>query len=1394
MAMIEFYPELSDRKDLVICNSGKKIKDVFKDITDWKQYKIICNNRFETEEYNITDIDKIIVRRIPFAISSTFLAIMTGISIAITVAGAIVGGIMIYNNKKEAEKAQKEIEKLKNRSKDEVTNLPYLKGASNTIATGKTQPYIIGEHLNTPYILNGGNKYRGFSTISGERGEEQFYNVVLECGFNKQVFRKIYIDDITLKKFSESEPQEGKYDFESDSVFASEGSFMEIAQDGEPFETSVFNQKIIEVQTNDLLSQHEDGKVYEDKFYTLQPNSMGADVCIMFNGLRKYTDDGTPGAKTRNVIPSYSLDYAHLVAIGDDMPEEHATWVDFSFNQNGELSNTFNYNSLTQMRFNAHVDFAYDEIYGADGRKRFEEPITIKLSTPDKKPSSGSEYSDSYIQWIHSYCYNIKESEKKGSWVVERIIGEREAKLSTILGVRIRATQANEDKLKSIQIITSGCARIWDSELKSWSEKKHPTSSPASWLLEILTSEAHTPSKINDEEIDLNSFGAWFEYCEGKHTVNHVISQGMTKQALIQMILECGRASIYQNIYGKKAIAIDKIIENASGILNEQNMISFSYDKNMNRKVDGVIINYIEKRADYQEESVTIMYDGSDPEERSADSVLTTIRAQGITNQEEAIRHGYYIMKQERLRPKKCKATVGQEGLFFTPLSKFLIQHPSLKVGKGNGEIKNIILDEEEENIIGLELYDTVNLEELNNYSMIVQCVGAYNDIDYCTPMQIDIKGDSGITYEVELIKPIPINSKVIPHAHDIFSYGLDVENITDPMIIVEIDQDSDGYILTLVDYDERIVDDSENVPEYIPDFSTPQIPVKGISDYIVPTVQDIENVREEMNNKVDKIILDSSSIFRMDVTPFVLKRKNDGSFYDDLISANATKTTGDVASEDYAGIWKISYIDESGAIHEVYKSAVPEISINYHAPREAESVIIELFSDSESLRLDRQMVQSLKDGAESALVLLKDTFQSFKADGRGYIEGNPSITTEAVAYIGTEEIECLIDIARLRELNNIPGMSFSLSNSSKLKIEALEGTELPSQGRILVPVLINSQLDIKCYGYVDENQIPYKSVKKLPGAKSIILFFDFQKLEIEDVSRESIYEYTPRYLGKASEPPVVKGNYDYFLYSGERSQLHSFLPGHFYVYYNGKWSEKKDSDINQMDLVFDDMLSLVDTSEESAPVVSIVNRLVTSEAFIDKLATRIITLQEGGIIKSSNYDGQLDDEGKISKFGSVGWAIDYNGQSDFSGVNVSGKIISTKGLTHEKSFVLSLPLNTGYVEYLVRQLYSALDLMDGLSYLSCSGTLIAIIRKDNKDTVYYLYVVNCRIMNDDPDSYIDIVTTGPSFLNTSGTRDSYDNPHFRIDNYKSWMFIINGKTYRSLNDELIDLSLRINF
>lgn len=854
--------------------------------------------------------------------------------------GFIKTGVDMYDSSKEAARAQEEAEKqsrISNALNGDIASLPYIKGAKNTAATGQTQPYIIGRHLFTPYIMNGGGgSYKGWHKIGGNCGSDQYYGVVLEGGFSKQILECLNIGDVKAADFSgDSEPQDGIRSFKADSVFASPESFIEISQDGNGFESSDLNKKIVEVEANAQLKNADDDD-YEDLFYTLDKNAMSCDVIIMFNGLYAVDGKGNKTEKKRTVVPSWSSDYLDLVAQGR---AGEATWHEFTFAQadvrtsvsfktayytasevkadtrlsgdsvltesqkekiirqygsswtkslkessgswiltggkdirnsagvsfeisykysrltrgDGDeatayytpvitatqrtekkegwtiFSNDFSYNRQSQIRFCAHADFSFSDCFAesgedADGNTLFTRkgPIAVRISTPDKKDDKAR--GDCYVQYVQNTCYSESASKASGSLEPEKVVADREARLSTLIGVYIKATEANEDKLDKISVVANGVAPYLD-ENGEWEKDasgallKRPTSNAAAWTLEILTSDTHAPSKMALSEIDLDAFGKWHEHCDKNGLfVNKVLTGGAQKESLLASLAQAGRAVLYQDTDGRLSVAWDRAQDKPKMLLNAENMMSFSWKKDLSRQPDGVKMTFIESAGDvYDTDSLIRMYeqfspDGedqwADSENRSYDAEIKEIEGYGITSREQAYAYMDYVMRCARLRLKEASCQIGKEGAFLRPYDRVSVQHWAIGRGEGSTRVKSVIVNEHG-GIIGVETYEPVMMGAGEFFYAQIQCTGG-EGVSVAA-----MRAHAETARAKEIIFTRTFSGKI--SAGDIVSYGPSESAVTEDFIVQSVQPSGEGYALTLTEYDERIFKAGK-----IPDYESP--------------------------------------------------------------------------------------------------------------------------------------------------------------------------------------------------------------------------------------------------------------------------------------------------------------------------------------------------------------------------------------------------------------------------------------------------------------------------------------------------------------------------------------------------------------------------------------------
>ena len=173
-------------------------------------------------------------------------------------------------------------------------------------------------------------------------------------------------------------------------------------------------------------------------------------------------------------------------------------------------------------------------------------------------------------------------------------------------------------------------------------------------------------------------------------------------------------------------------------------------------------------------------------------------------------------------------------------------------------------------------------------------------------------------------------------------------------------------------------------------------------------------------------------------------------------------------------------------------------------------------------------------------------------------------------------------------------------------------------------------------------------------------------KTYVESTARYSVATYTPTYKGALDHIPAEFHEGDWFCWSGETTADWKY--GAIYKFKTtsdgGIWVELElDDGENQKEIMsaLKDILALNAAGANDNYYANLFAKvLVSNKAFIDSLAASMITMYKdssgkGGLIKSQNYNGTVDSNGKITNFGTLGWAIDHDGTADFANMNATG-------------------------------------------------------------------------------------------------------------------------------------------
>ncbi|MCR5621419.1 MAG: hypothetical protein K6G18_06145 [Treponema sp.] len=668
--------------------------------------------------------------------------VAAGVMIAAAVVAGVGVGVAMYKLKK-AQAAQTpaaQADKQKEVLNSDSANLPFQRGATNAIATGKTQPYVMGRHGFTPYLLTG-----KWYELSGPGGRDQYVTQALECGFGKLVFEELRADEVMLRKFTEGVPQDGHWNF-LDTPF-SQGGSCEAAQDGQPFSVlTQVNTRIASATSSQSIpyrSEIDSGSSTE-LIVTLDPYARDVTLAISFPmGLYATNkEDGSHHSTTARIGAYFSVDggsswttmpftvtvpsgnsttyvdrqtvkavkgimgQALLGKAGSQFPDyglfpvvwsqhvikgyelESETPIPTSEFPTGDavlltfqktctveppdssFGNEFSLCCTDEVRYEASRQFSWAEI--SANKAAGNRCIYVKLVNESTK--------DSYITnsacllYYESHCYDPEKSEAAGAVVDCPILEPKEMALSAMLAVRIKASAANEDKLRKINVVVRSVARTWTGE--AWTVEKTTTSNPAAILLEILTSDIHPMSRFADTELDLNSFGGLYEFCEAQRiSFNAVQTAKATKKSLVETVCGVCHASLYWNMAGILSVAWDCQQGGPLAVLDADSVIDVKVKKEYERRVDAMRLTYTE--ADTWEQKTALVKRNSSLV-LDADSVIQELTVTGPEYLPEVQKYARYIMACQNLRPKVVTVTLGREGMFFTPWTRIRLTDDAL--------------------------------------------------------------------------------------------------------------------------------------------------------------------------------------------------------------------------------------------------------------------------------------------------------------------------------------------------------------------------------------------------------------------------------------------------------------------------------------------------------------------------------------------------------------------------------------------------------------------------------------------------------------------------------------------------------------------------------------------
>ena len=807
-----------------------RLSDICPDI-DFSHAVALVKGRSVGPDFTVEKDSVVFVRRIPTGVTAAIVTMAV-----VGVCAGVAGGILLYQSRLAQEEAEKA---MKTSQLDDVEELPFCRGASNQGAQGHILPYMIGEAYFTPYR----SQPKTFH-VSGFRGEDQQCLMSFEAGYRNLVFKKVFIGDHLVWDGEDAQsPQNGRVQLMQGSRWEGDGTYLEFRQ-GEEFTDPRLNVKTVSDYYRQLLEHpyhSPDDQTWEPPkpFASECPeNTMAVDVCVLFDGLRRKDGDRYLARTVRIRLWWSNLD--------DPDPDNLEHWHEFADSEMFEQqtgsnpptyvhSGTFTYNSKRQMRFMAHRDFTASECFG--------KKISIRAYRDTPQAEKGGQ-ENCYLYFINSSIYDPQKSTSESVVRMRTVEAETMGSLAR-LALVVKAEKDRDTDMDRVSFVAVGTAPVWNGS--EWSQGKVPTVNPASWLLEVMTSDVHVHSRYSREELDLQSFGAWYEYCEERgYRVGGAVYQDATKESLCSQILAAGDASLVKNTDGLYSVAIDKKETVPVALLNSQDVMSPKVAKNFCRRADGTKVTIL-NRETWKEETFYVMRDGRTT--RTPTDVITEDSPKLITDYAHAVRYTRRRLAQESLQPKTLTVDVGPEGAYYPIYSLVKVQLPQIQAGTASSVIREV--ETVNGSVRRIRLCAPVRLDGARNGIVVFAECPEGSRI-----LELEVTG-SGETDTLELSVPLPSDGVTpVPHPGNVASIGIldedgKFDTVTRPYKVTGFSRKGHGYTLELKDYSDAIYEDGP-IPDYVSVTSPRPRTEPGID--LTPTSGDLMDMAGELSGEVESL------------------------------------------------------------------------------------------------------------------------------------------------------------------------------------------------------------------------------------------------------------------------------------------------------------------------------------------------------------------------------------------------------------------------------------------------------------------------------------------------------------------------------------------------------------
>lgn len=1190
---------------------------------------------------------------------------------------------------------------------EQTETLPTIYGAKNESAYNSTIPLVLGKTLFSPRFCG-----KPYTTVEGNYGEELYYHIGLLCGYSyddsldvsKIRFGKI---DVATCNSWINEAQYGKRFPQIDSLhpsiaeevksttdYTQNGIQIEIVEGDK--ESIIYPQKVTDEQLGIQLINANGSAITLDRFTDSYP--MKFEVQLSAPALLEYDNNNNPQSVSLTVDAEYSLD-------GE-------TYLPLRFTHAGGSgkSNTFRENRNKEMRFIASKTFTFEELFEqVDGEwvsKLADKVVYIRLKKTTADSTKNTVQDKIYLTSIRTWAYDPDETKAQGQLVVKRPIDAKRRDVSKRMYLKIHATSGLKDLVNYVNCMVQAKARTWNGT--EWSDEISATSNPASMALMAKQHQMLTDRKIADNKIDFDALGELYEFCEEKgFECNGVyISQAKMSNILDAIYSTCRSYRTLRN--GKYSVFVDKRQGLPLLVLNNHNILAdgLSNSKEFRDPIHGIKVQFVNEDIGYVQDEIYVMGDNPVTHTRynpkDPDLNIVTMKLTYVTSPKQAWLLGRFELAKYSLRPETWNRPCGSEAELFDVGDVISLQDDTIAVGLGDGGEVIDITKDDSGRIIAFTTDTKLEISDVTKAYAVKVTHADGVSVPSVNVLPLDFTEPQVTNY---FVLDAPTTDDYIG-VGDIVSFGEAGKVSTDVLCLGKRKDGEGKYTATLMPYSEEIFDLDDNDQAEIPQFNsnisdTQGFVLKETPSAIYPSIDDVMSLV-----KVPEL----SVQFNLRLSTSAIKVAEGGMVTPDSIVCYGTMTTienrggdiGDATTEPFPCLFKVVDVDgnvlaKSGELATIWTFGTSVLNGKDGCTvRMFRRIVVDgVTKDAE---VDSQSIVTTSDNAGLQIILTNESC-SYNCDETGQVSENFVAETEVKVYKGVEEITDF-QIEYLPYDENFI-IQFVNNERKKLRIINKKGISMPDYGNIEISVVVDSAVDDTFLVGDDEGVIGQKNYTETDISRSTFQFDMLigQRKYNENSIRRTVYftyfknkVYDGKNIGQSNTLPADKEDKDWFVASetftvGEKE----YVKGHIYKY-NGAfdiWKEVSLEDGNNYKEIISSVKDLAENESEDDVYFNnvFVKELFAMKAVIKELQSKVISLENGGLIKSSNFDEssyRVDEEGnRIINFDTPigeGFAFDTYGNARMGGKTEARdfSLMVDSGNVYVSDFSFSMSVESG--------------------------------------------------------------------------------------------------------------------